>query len=700
MFKNKVSCFLVICLIAVFSSSVLSAGSKREELKKQFAPSRNIMQMQNVAPQNEMYYADEVRMQGEQDQTGRLSSSEREPFIGEYAIYQSEYETKIEEDIAFVKGSVELEVFRRTGAVKIPLAASSVGLKEVSLNRRPSVVIREGNKYVLVVTKPGSYKLDLEFFIQVKREREQGPGSFSFDVLPSPISILDVEMQEPEVEIFVEPSIKLEAERLPKKTLATVILPFTNRVTIRWSKALPKEVIPEVALEPKIYVETVTLASVGDGVAKCSSSLHYSILQSEVSNLRVSFPEDVGILEVNGNQLRDWKIKTEEGRQILDVYLNYGVKGNYILNLTYERNIGAGSVMAQVPDIHVVGTERERGFVGIEARTNIELAFNKLSGASVIDVKELPQQVWSKARNPLLLAFKYLKYPYSAIIDVTKHEEISVLVAAIDSASYVTLFTEEGKVLTKATYQMRNNVKQFVRLSLPKDASLWSCFVSGKPVKPARDKEGRVLIPLEKSQMLGEALTQFPVEVVYLTKNSKFKILGGIKLELPKLDIPESELLWSVYLPDRFNYFRFDGDVEMIKKERVRFARELAKRVPAAPQMEDEEAGYYKDKSIRHDRKLASRKELLSQQQVVMEEQVFDAAWTAQARGVLPIRIDIPTSGRLYRFSKLLVTDESPWISVIYLRSAGSFTPVRWAIWIVVAAFIIFLLRRVMGSRR
>ena len=335
--------------------------------------------------------------------------------VGEYAIYQSEYEVKVEEEIAFVKAKVNFEVFK-TGWVKIPLAASSVGLKEASLNRKPSFVIREGNDYVLVVSKPGVYNLDLEFFTKVSREREHGPGSLSLRVLPSPISLLDVEMEETEVEIFVEPSIKIEAEKSAKKTFATVVLPFTEQVTVRWSKALPKETIPEVALEPKIYADTVTLVSIGDGLAKCFSTIRYSILQSEVSNLRISFPEDVGILDVSGRQLRDWKIKTEEGRQNLDVYLNYGVKGSYVLNLTYERNVGAGSVTAELPEIYVVGAERQRGFVGTEARTNIELAFNKLTGgAQAIDVKELPQEVWLKATNPVLLAFKYLKFPYSKL---------------------------------------------------------------------------------------------------------------------------------------------------------------------------------------------------------------------------------------------------------------------------------------------
>jgi len=310
---------------------------------------------------------------------------------------------------------------------------------------------------------------------------------------------------------------------------------------VRWTKALPKEEITPVKLEPKVYVDTATYASVGEGIMRCQSLLNYSILQSEISNPRIVMPEDVSVLEVKGRDLRDWKVYKKDGQQYLDVYLNFGVKGKYGLNLTYERNIGEGSVAAEVPWIRALDVEREKGYIGIAASTNVELAANKLEGVTLVDIKELPSSIWSRTTNPILLAFKYLNHPFTINIDVTRHEELPVLVAAIDSGHYATLLTDEGKVLTKATYQVRNNVKQFLRLTLPEDATLWSSFVVNKPVKPAKDKSGNILIPLEKSQLRGESIAQFPVEIVYLDKGPKMNLMGKLKLNLPQTDIPISE---------------------------------------------------------------------------------------------------------------------------------------------------------------
>ena len=60
-------------------------------------------------------------------------------------------------------------------------------------------------------------------------------------------------------------------------------MPNTSNISVRWSKALPKEEITPIKLEPKIYADAATQVSVGEGVMLCHTLLNYSILQSEVS---------------------------------------------------------------------------------------------------------------------------------------------------------------------------------------------------------------------------------------------------------------------------------------------------------------------------------------------------------------------------------------------------------------------------------
>jgi len=588
--------------------------------------------------------------------------------LSSYVIYKTTYQAEIDEDVVTVKGNVVLEVFRK-GWNQVPLVRSNVGLIDVSVNRGVSYVIMQGGKYYLVIDQPGRYNLEIEFLIKASRERENGPGSFALDLISAPISQFEFTMPEEGVDIFVEPSIRVETKREAKKTVAWAIMPNTNNITVRWTKALPKETITPVKLEPKIYVDTATYATIGEGIIRCYTAVNYSILQSEVPNFRLALPEDTSVLEVKSNDIRDWKVSTKDGVQYLDVYLNFGVKGNYTINLSYERKIGEGSGVVQVPEIKAVGAEREKGYFGIAAATNVELAVNKLEHASVIDVKELPSAIWSSSANPILLALKYLNHPFSIAIDVTKHEELPVLVAAIDRANYLTLQTFEGKSLTKAVYQMRNNVKQFMYLTLPKDATLWSVFVAGKPAKPAKDKNGSILIPLEKSQLSGESLTQFPVEIVYLNKLSGMGFLGWLNLNLPKVDIPISSLAWAVYLPREYVYFNFGGDVKQTSEGM--FEGGMLDRVV----------------SVKKTSEMMLSAQYAQRANINIEEEE-QGGWR---RGVLPIKIDIPQEGRLFNFSKLLVTEkESPKLSVNFIRIAKVINRIFKIIIFLVILFIAF----------
>ncbi|MEI8350297.1 MAG: hypothetical protein WCI77_09105 [Candidatus Omnitrophota bacterium] len=565
------------------------------------------------------------------------------PAASSYAIYKTTYKAEIEEDVVTIKGDIFFQVFSK-GWTQIPLVNSNVGLIEVTVNRGASFVTMQAGKYYLMIDKPGKYNLEIEFLVKANRERENGPGSFSFEASPAPISQFEFTIPEQDVEVFIEPSIKSVTKREAKSTNVWAVMPNTNRIQVRWTKALPKETITHVKLEPKVYCDIDTYAAIGEGVIRCRTTLRYSILQSEVSNFRIALPEDVGILEVQGGNLRDWKVTQDKDSQYLDVYLNFGIKGNHFLVITYERKIGEGSITAQIPEVKALGVEREKGYVGVAAATNVELAVNKTEHANLVDVKELPSAIWTSTASPILLAFKYLNHPYRIVVDVTKHEELPVLVAAIDSAQYITLYTDEGKSLTKAVYQIRNNVKQYIHLKLPPQATLWSVFVANKPVKPAKDKSGNILIPLEKSQLSGENLAQFPVEIVYLDKGSKMVFAGNLGLRLPQTDIPVSSLMWSVYLPLDYAYIHFGGNV-----------RPQVKRV-----------SHFNDVMLFKAASVSRSNEYATQQYAIGE--LREEERSAQVKGVLPIKIDIPQQGSLYSFSKLLVTENDiPRINIIFL---------------------------------
>ncbi len=582
---------------------------------------------------------------------GAGGSSGQAPVLGSYAIYQTDYEAQIKENVVTVNGTVVFQVFHE-GWIKLPLVKSSVGLIDVSVNRSTAFVIMENNMYHLMIDRPGKYTMRIEFLIKAQREREMGPGSFSFETIPAPISQYEFTMPESGVEIFVDPAIKVEVEKYDDKTIAWAVMPNTRRITTRWSKELLKEEIERAEVEPKIYADTMTYATVGEGIIQCKTTVQYSILQAEVSNMRLAIPDDISILDVVGQDLRDWMVIKDKDKRYLDIYLNFGKRGKYQFDLTYERNIGEGSVVAEVPVIKVVGAERETGYFGIAAKTNVELTVNKSEKVAAIDVHELPANIWRASVNPILLAFKYISHPFYIAIDVIKHEELPVLVAAIDSADYVSLRTEEGKILTKATYQVRNNFEQYLRLKLPPKSELWTTFVSGEPIKPAKDQTGSVLVPLQKSRLRGESLTQFPVEIVYLDQKKEMNFFGAIQMDLPQVDLPVNQMTWSIYVPTDYTFFNFGGNVKQGGAVRSKTVGRLLTRSIEEPRPLD----------VATSSQVANIGDLF-------QERKGKGGWDADQRrvGVLPIKIDIPKFGQKLTFSKILVIKgETPTVKMHY----------------------------------
>ncbi len=71
--------------------------------------------------------------------------------------------------------------------------------------------------------------------------------------------------------------------------------------------------------------------------------------------------------------------------------------------------------------------------------------------------------------------------------------------ANIEEARYQVLTSNQGKTLVDARYAVRNNQRNFVKITLPPGAVLWSTLLSGKPVRPGQASDGSLLLPLAKA---------------------------------------------------------------------------------------------------------------------------------------------------------------------------------------------------------
>lgn len=559
----------------------------------------------------------------------------------DFIISGVDYRGVVKEKTASITAIYDLEVLK-DGWVEIPLLSSDVAIVSAKLDGKRISLLTKNGRHELITNEIGKHKLEIDFLVKVYSDVDS--NNLKFNIPRTSVSRVWFEIPKTNISVSIASSFSAEITESNGKTYVSAVLTSTDLLSMRWSRRIT---IPEPEiLEPRIYAEVFTLMSIGEGIINGDTTVQYSIVQAGTAHFTISLPTDVDVLDVTGNRLKDWRVKEDKGRKILDVYLSSEIKGTYQLNVKYEKTLQTTSAVSEIPRIQILDVEREKGYIGIEARTNVEITVTDVSGANRIDVKELPYQIIGRTKRPILLAYKYLKHPYTIILDIKKHEEIPVLSAVIDSASFITLVVEDGKSITKGTYYVKNNRKQFLELDLPPNSRVWSTFVSGGPVKPAKSKKGTILVPLSKSTG-GESRVSFPVEIVYITETPGMGYFGTSGFMLPRVDIPISRADLILYLPEEYDFLRFDGTMKKIKER-----RHYIPEIPAPTAFG------------------GATSNAMMESQVANVEEFRGAVQKAAEKGVLPVQVSVPQRGKVYRFSKLMVTeDQRPLVQTIYINS-------------------------------
>jgi hypothetical protein len=619
----------------------------------------------------------------------------------DYLITKSAYTGRITENDASFTVVFDMEIFERPRSqyVKIPLFPRNVAIKDIFLNGEGGIVVFENNRYTLATDRVGKHRITVRF--SLKADLKQGPRAVSIPIPMTPITSLEIDIPFTEIEVDIPNAQQIEVSRRDKTTRVTAQLSSTNSININWRKS-----IPEAEKGPaKVYADVINHILVEDDALRVNSIIALSVLQNTIPSLVLKIPEGYSILDVRGNGLGDWREVRKGDVSLLEIPFEYPKQGNFSLTVTAERILSQTSMAVDFFGFEVVDAVREKGFIGIELKGASEITLAGAEGLDKLDISELPAELIGRSQKPLLFGFKYLHHPYSLVLEIKKHDEIPVIGTVIDSASGVTLFTEDGKLVNRLIFKVRNTSKQFLELALPAQAEVWSVFVGGEPARP-RQNENRILIPLNRSQQGATGLAAFDVEIIYFIKAKRFGHWGSRESLFPVPDIIISQMLWSVYLPEGYSLLRFGGTVEKEKFARgirplLGSARRFTYHAPAAG-AEPVESDEYRDKLRREASKLKeqfSANLALSEEQLT--EQVENEARFGQrvqdiqegkvplASGVLPIRIQIPTTGQLFRFAKTIISEDVLTMNFTFV-SQGTVTFIKILLIFVVAAALYF----------
>ncbi|MEM9195972.1 MAG: hypothetical protein AAGF12_42790, partial [Myxococcota bacterium] len=299
-----------------------------------------------------------------------------------------------------------------------------------------------------------------------------------------------------------------------------------------------------------------TLISLDDVTTTAEAVVDIHVKSGSLAGLELVLPEGVNFLDLSAPSLREHQLRTVGDEQHIAVNFTQDLEGQFRIEVRYERIGAERSDQAEltVPTLHVRGADVEQGRIAVEALAAVQVDPATTDRLSPLDVGELPQQLILRTTNPILHAYKYVQAsprPELAL-RITRHAEIATQDATIDEANYQTLVTRDGFSVTTARFLVRNQRKQFLRVTLPENAEVWSARVDGQPETPALEANDSdaptVLINIINSA------DGFPVELVYATREAPIGVFGRVRGTLPTPEMVVTRTTWEVFLPADADY--------------------------------------------------------------------------------------------------------------------------------------------------
>jgi len=293
----------------------------------------------------------------------------------------------------------------------------------------------------------------------------------------------------------------------------------------------------------------------------------------------------------------------------------------------------------KVPIFSVENNLRQTGGVAVEVLGAGEIKEAKVQGLEEADASDLGSMVASR-QSPSLAAYRFRNMeggPRSLSVDIARYTQQAMLMANVEEARYRALFSNDGKVLVQAQYAVRNNQRNFLKVTLPPGAMVWSAALSGKAIRPGQSPDGSILLPLEKARG-GEDASEFAVEFVYFSRGSKWEGKGKLAVQLPALDLPISRTGLLVYYPPLYKLSPEPG----VFREQT-YAAPVSSVLTTLPigDVTGSQNAQASQQAVEVDMPNGNKRDDETRRKAIF----FAKSQGIRARGILPIRVSFPAFG-------------------------------------------------------
>ncbi len=322
-------------------------------------------------------------------------------------------------------------------------------------------------------------------------------------------------------------------------------------------------VLKAEVLTPAIKPELLQRVDVAEGMLKGRAYIRYRIENAGCKDFLLQAPQTNTLLTLSGADIAKVQV-VDATRGIWQVSLHSKVENTYSLTAGYQLPFDPASGNVTVTPLLPIGTDPPRGYLTVMSDGRVQIKpQGELNGLKAEEARGIPAAFGAGDLSDAILCYRTLQPNYTLPLSVVRHESAETLPARVTETRLVSVVSEDGKMLTQMTVRMNIGNLRFLKIKLPQAADrLWSAFVNGKVAAPSRDS-GLYRIPLEAVDA-GEPAS---VELLYASQAADRWLLR--QLEGPQLDLPLTDIRWTVYvMPNRF-YYGFDGTLECLDSGKI-----------------------------------------------------------------------------------------------------------------------------------
>ena len=470
-----------------------------------------------------------------------------------------DYDLHIAENLATGRASLTVDVLK-DGWVRVPIP-SGLLVREARLDGKLVSLVSGGagkssNDLFAVLAHAGRVGLLLDIALPVSASA--GEERISLPSTSSGVTRASVQLPRPDLDVKLTGGLLADKSANGAESKWLAYARGNEPLIFTWRRKTEDH---HVTLPLRQRGSLTQLTSLGEDATSVYAEVNLEVLQGAARNARIQLPEGITINQVSGAMVADWEAKPGE---LLVTFLEPVEQSARFVITGETRTAREGHI--DIALLRLLNTERDTGGgVAVEVLGAGEVKDLKSQGLENADATDLGDYVAGR-QSPSMVAFRFRSGDASAArtlsVDIARYAQQAVLMANVEEARYRVLLTREGKMLVQAQYAIRNNQRNFLKISLPSDAVVWSASLAGKPVRPGQANDGSLLLPLEKTRA-GEDTAPFILELFYLVREPAWSDRGKAMLSLPALDLPVSRTGLLLYHPPLFKVTGEPGTFRM-----------------------------------------------------------------------------------------------------------------------------------------